>query len=735
MSESQRGKYYAHTCEGKPPQLLKEHLENVAKFCRDGAVERDKELANLIGLAHDLGKYQPSFQRRLAGDNIKVGHSIAGAQELRKLAFCSEKGAKYYTVAEQIACYAIAGHHAGLPDYGSAIDTDDEGGTLTGRLAGKCEDIGAYKDEIELRLCAEVPENYKDKNDFLLKSAFRTRMLFSLLVDGDFIDTEHYMLGERREEQHADLQEFDKRLEAYLKKFKADSVINRTRTNLREQTLKMVNAESNLFVLDMPTGSGKTLTSLNFAIKRAIAKGKKHIIYVIPYTSIIVQIADIFRKIFGPKNVLEHHSDIDYSQMGDEEIRKHDLFTENWDYPLIVTTNVQFFESIYSDKPSRCRKIHNIANSVVCLDEAHILPENYIDPCMSAVKILAEDYNTDFVLMSATMPDYSRFNELENMCDLISDKSRYNVFDRCEIKLLGEKSLDEIASLIDSRPTLIVLNTKKEVNTLYNLISGANKIALTTNLTRHDIDVKIKEIKKALQNGNKNILVVATSLVEAGVDLDFDIVYRELNGLDNILQCAGRCNREGKKQNCFTYVFKNTDASSPDRGTLEGKMHIAFDIIKNSDKIASSENIAHYYNQFFEFDKNNRSRYSFLQYSKISPGDDLRKGLPVLQFQFRTYAKKFNYIDNFDLPILIMNKESEDLLNEYVKCPTRQLKHALNKFIVSVHRWDYDKLNGRNLISAIDFGNGNRIEYLNNSSYYDFELGIKIDTDEDILIF
>ena len=405
--------YYAHSNGSNLDdwQLLIDHLQNVANIASD--LGKDTNLssqARTIGLYHDIGKYSEAFQKRLHGSSKRVDHATAGAIELKNL--MNEEN----PVIGTIFAFCILGHHGGLPDYGSPIDDLSEN-TLCARLKRKenLEDYDAYRtemEEIKIHDLINIRLNPITKSG-AFSVAFLTRMLYSLLVEADFLDTETFMKTE--EKPRGEYDEIDDLVRIYnqfIKQFEQpQTFLHRTRTKILKDCLEASRQKPGLFSLTVPTGSGKTYSSMAFALNHALLNNLKRIIYVIPYTSIIEQNAALFKEILGFQNVLEHHSNfdwkqsMDFEQSDDEELStKLKLASENWDIPVVVTTNVQFFESLFSNKPSRSRKVHNLAQSVIIFDEVQMLPREFIKPCVYSVAELVMNYSSTAIFCTATQP-------------------------------------------------------------------------------------------------------------------------------------------------------------------------------------------------------------------------------------------------------------------------------------------------------------------------------------------
>ena len=341
--------------------------------------------------------------------------------------------------------------------------------------------------------------------------------------------------------------------------------INRRRRKILQECISSgSNTTENLMSLTVPTGGGKTIASMAFALNNAIKNGRQRIIYVIPYTSIIEQNAKVFAGIFGGENVVEHYSSAEYDDTDSEEGNIKRLATENWDAPIIVTTNVQFFESLFSNRTSKCRKLHNIANSVIIFDEMQIIPEGFLKPCLKSIEQLTKQYNCTAVICTATQPSLEKFFERQVINEICSEvENNYDFFRRTTITVLERKLTKEEMSerLKNNSKVLCIVNKKKSANEIFEMLKDEeNTFCLTTNLCSVHRSKILQQIKSCLEE-NKSCRVISTSLVEAGVDLDFPCVYREKAGLDNIIQSAGRCNREGKfsKEDSLTFVFTLSD--------------------------------------------------------------------------------------------------------------------------------------------------------------------------------
>jgi len=721
-------KFYAHTSEKKEWQTLEEHLKNVAKTCSENCGKDDKNLGYKIGLLHDLGKYQESFQERLKGKNISVDHATFGAQ------VAIEKQPE--NLLSHIMAYVIASHHTGLNNGGNAVDIDNS--SLAARLKKKFDVDEAYQkllEEVDLEDIQKIMCNlklttddyYQNREYFSLRFSTKIRMLLSALVDADWIDTETFCMGRQNRGTEVEFNQLLNKLNAYLLKFSADTPINIARKNFSDQIIEHIKSEKSLFKLDMPTGSGKTLTSIRFALNRVVEKHKKRIIYIIPYTSIIDQNAKELKKIFGEENVIEHHSNFDLEKLTIEEQEKYRFATENWDAPIIITTNLQFFESFYANKNSRLRKLHNLRDAIICFDELQTIPLKCLKPCYDAIKILTSEYGTDAVFMTATMPNPDKFIDiLSEAEDLVEDKSEYPLFKRSKISSMGGISLHDFCEQLDlNKSNLIVTNSKKQARIIYENIKDTKKYFLTTWLTSYDRKRLIDEIKNNLLNNNP-ITVVSTSLVEAGVDLDFENVFRWINGIDSILQCAGRCNREGKRNYGETKIFWLSDIDDVKNSETMTKIQITKNILSKFTDIDEPEPCKEYFEKLFE---NKIDTITTLNFSKYFDKTKLLikdKKIPFFSVRFSDYAQDFNYLDNVTVDLIIKNNESEKILNQMEFNPSVVLRRTLQKYIISIYEYELKKLLSNNCVSQTKDGT----YCLEDNRYYDGNFGLKFDIED-----
>ncbi len=507
--------YIAHRAEDGRAQSVKAHLEGTAALSEAFASAFGAaEWGRWAGLAHDIGKYSSAFQRRINDPDHapRTDHSTAGAQEALRRGLAP-------------AAYAIAGHHAGLPDGGSRVDTADDS-TMVGRSKRRVPDCSPWRREVALPQVSPLP--FLGRDGFT--DSFFTRMLYSCLVDADFLDTETFMQGPQPRGEYASLPMLLERLSAKTDGWlnaASGSALNRCRNDILCACMEHgAQWPRGLYTLTVPTGGGKTTASLAFALHHAAERGMKRVIYVIPYPSIIDQTVDVFRGILGEENVLAHYGEAVFRQKAPEDLTPEEyrqlLASENWDAPLVVTTAVQFFESLYANRSSRCRKLHNLADSVIIFDEAQTLPLPYLRPCCAAIAQLVEHYGATAVLCTATQPalrplfgELAQSLQMREICP--GGTALYQTLRRCHLEDLGSLSLEGLASrLREHQQVLCVVNRRKTAQRLYaTLPKDGGSFCLTTLLCAADRRAKLTEIRRRLREGLP-CRVVSTSLIEAG---------------------------------------------------------------------------------------------------------------------------------------------------------------------------------------------------------------------------
>ena len=701
--------YLAHISQDGRRQTVLEHLDGTAELCAGfAAAFRAEDQGRLTGLAHDLGKYSAAFQRRLNG-GAKVDHATAGAAECGKLNQLS-------------AAFAVAGHHGGLPDGGGQGDHYEDN-TLCGRMKkaalGKLEPYEAWRQEIQL------PVIHRKEFPNFLEEIFFTRMLYSCLVDADFLDTETFMAGKVQERGGGDpIEVLGDKLQAHVSGwFPPKTELNRERCAMLERCMEQGERQPpGLYTLTIPTGGGKTTASLAFALCHARTHGLRRLIYVIPYTSIIEQNAQVFRDILGDENVLEHHSGVLYDiedEAGPENARLARA-TENWDMPVVVTTAVQFFESLFANRSSQCRKLHNLAQSVIIFDEAQMLPVPYLRPCVYAISQLVKDYGASAVLCTATQPaldgifrEFLPDKPAVELCP--SEAIHQEVFQRVTFRREGKLSWEAVAERISGqKQALCVVNSRKSAQAVYALLVKEGAFHLSTLMYPAHRKAVLTEIRARLRD-SLPCRVVSTSLIEAGVDVDFPAVFREEAGLDSILQAAGRCNREGKRPagESIVTIFQS-DAPSP--SLFEIPVAAGRQALSRCDRPDSPEAIRCYFQELLDL--------------KGPEALDQKNILTVMEREFmpfRRIAERFHLIDSETKSVYIPLEEGEELVRRLRSGErSRELFRALGQYGVSVYPQHYAALDLAGDLEVLEDGSA----VLTNLALYDSRTGLSITADE-----
>lgn len=716
------------------PHLLSEHLNSVARIAGEFASEfGNKDWAEFAGYLHDLGKYNPDWQkyiRRKTGyydENAHIennrgrpNHSTAGAV-LPFVKFNNSPAAK-------LLAYVIGGHHSGLPDWIGQLDNRiyDKDGELNTADLDKISPIKEATEFISKNIPTSTPSIIKNqKNDSKEQLHMWIRMLFSCLVDADFLDTEKYMSDAMRGGYNS-IEQLKTKFDNYIQTKKSDAELNKKRNAILNQCIQKSKLQPGFFSLTVPTGGGKTLSSMAFALNHALHHNKKRIIVAIPYTSIIEQTAKVFKYgsdideeielrknkgnfLFGEDQVVEHHSNID----PDSETSKNRLASENWDAPIIVTTNVQLFESLFANKTSTCRKLHNIVNSIIILDEAQMLPPEYLKPILSALKGLVKYFGVTVLFMSATQPALKgtigtepvSFTGIEDVTEIIDDPEELaKDFKRVNIhfpeNLNNKSDWEDIAEQLEEyNQVLCIVNTKNDCRKLHSLMPE-DTYHLSTFMCGEERSEKISEIKNKLKNG-ETIRVISTQLVEAGVDIDFPVVYRALSGLDSIAQAAGRCNRENKLPEGGKVVVFVPPTQSPS-GHLQKAEGACKAIIRNKNYQEFTPNL---YTEYFKYFYSNLNTFDKADFEAR-----LVKNANDFTFAFKEFAEKFYLIDSHKQQSIIVWYENTKTgrsslpLIEQLKFAgsSRDLIRKLQRYTVNVYENIFNKIKANNLIQLVN---------------------------------
>jgi CRISPR-associated endonuclease/helicase Cas3 len=688
--------YYAHSLHGRPEaewEPLVDHLTQVSALAAEFADAFGAgAYGRLAGLWHDLGKYSDEFQRYLRqtsdadasseGLRGRVDHSTAGAQHA---------DAALPTPANRLIAYCIAGHHAGLPDF-----VADSEGCLERRLTKTVPNIKAAPGPLLEWAPPPLPAlQWATGDERNFQAALFCRLIFSCLVDGDFLATETFLAPERATARPHPrrLRDLDAELQGFLLKKSATApktTVNAVRHEVLTTCLKSASLPAGLFSLTVPTGGGKTLSSLAFALRHAVIHGQRRIIYAVPFTSIIEQNADVFREALaplGPDVVLEHHSAVDSADPHTNTLWSR-LAAENWDAPLVVTTNVQFFESLFAARPGRCRKLHRIVGSVIVLDEVQTLPVQLLAPSLALLRELVRNYHCSIILCSATQPAVQRRNGfdigLEGVHELVPDRSVvFGAMRRTTVDYVGRMSdVDLAASLAREQQALCVVNTKVQAATLFDRLPvDVARYHLSAGMCPQHRSEVLAVVKRRLRTGEPCVLV-STQVVEAGVDIDFPVVYRAMTGVDSIAQAAGRCNREGRLANGRVLVFEPEDPIPA--GELRQAAETARELLGRFDDLLSPAAVEAYFTLHYWKRKDEWDRRRVLECFK--PGGHL---------DFKEAAERYRLISEEQRPIIIPWGEAGRRLVDRVlggEPPNRDLCRRLQRFTVSNYPRAWDAL-------------------------------------------
>lgn len=649
--------------------LLSEHLAEVERLARRNADAFGLgAFAALMARCHDLGKATPAFQRRVRGAPERVEHSTAGGAFLLEQANARVPTAKapYRTVAE-LAAAGVLGHHTGLPDKsGSEASFRAKIDRYTDPCPHGHVSIGeADLDAARAELAAKAKNSGGVAEHLWFRLAFATRMAFSALIDADRCDTENYRrrcLGQNLRSGGLDLaspapigaqgprilDSMRCSFDAYMARFGTNTPLNRTRAAILAHARASAAMEPGFFTMTVPTGGGKTLASMGFALDHAEAHDKKRVIYVAPFTSIIDQTADNYRRVFGDELVLEHHSGVE--PQDDEDAHRLRTLWEDWRAPLVVTTAVQFFETLFAAHPSRLRKLASVANAVIVIDEVQTLPRGLLRPILEALRVLVTDYGCSIVLCTATQPglDGAALGRQAiplSGRELAPDpEALFTELQRCRIVHGGVMSDDEVLDDLSSqRQALVIVNSRRHALALWSAakargLEGA--VHLSTRqcpVDRRRILARIREDLKA----GLPCVVFATSLVEAGVDIDFPRVWRASTGLDQLIQAGGRCNREGCRPLAESIVTLFEPAAEKPRGAMAGLADDLDVVRRRQEDLGSLQAIEAFFAQL------NRRTSGLLDEHAIL---DL---LGCADLAMRTASEKFRMIETTMVPVVI----------------------------------------------------------------------------------
>lgn len=716
-------------------QSLEDHLEGTRSLAEGfGAGMGLGAEAGLLGKIHDEGKDTAAFQDYIHGrKHRRVDHSTAGAKSFW------ENG--HIGWLQLIGGFCVAGHHTGIPDLGSKVDCAGTS-TLNGRMKKCIPSIRHPQRYLIDSTCLDVDHlNTFIENRNALDVMILTRMLFSCLVDADFLDTEAFMNNQPvRKNEFSSLKEIAAMFWSRLEEdgyFRPKNALNEKRCEILHTCMRKGEGKQGLYSLTVPTGGGKTISSMAFAMKQAMKWHKERIIYVIPYLSIIEQTADVFQALLGNHAVLESHSQVDYDSLpeeGSEEAGRvaesMKLAAENWDAPVVITTNEQFFESLYANKTSRCRKLHNIANSVIILDEAQMMPVDFLKPCLHVLEQLVHYYGCTVVLCSATQPELGRYlqkNPIQkNPIEIMENVGElFQFFKRVTFDIDGETDYAEIAKKLDEcEQVLCIASTKKEAEKIVELLDG-EAMYLSTNLCPAHRREIIREMKTRLRDGNP-CRVVSTSIISVGVDIDFPVVYLQYTGLDSLIQGAGRCNREGRQslQKSRAHIFWTKESK---KSLFMRKEKQVTDMIRkkyNAEEMTEPSAIRTYFENWYQSNEGN------LDYREI---EKLAQSL-----SFAEIGKRFHLIQDSTKSVFIPFDEKARNIKEQLMMGnrSRQLMRAAGAYMINVRyskaqgQSDFMKLLTQGQIEM--FPGDENLAYLVNMEDYDAELGLKIKSEDGV---
>lgn len=745
----------------REPQDLFQHMKGVAVLARGFAAPFCAgDWSEFMGYLHDLGKFTEGWQRAI---RVDTGYELGSFAETNEgKGHHSTVGAVFAMNAQKpewyrkVLAYVVAGHHAGLPD----CEPGGRGACLLTRIFGEDPSAGIDPKQLDfLNILNKTPQikdfmsslSFPSSSPLALRRTLEApcreamhlwiRMLFSCVVDADFLDTERFMSPEKFAARgaYSDLGELKRKLDRFMHEKSVSAkpcIVNDLRVKVLKACREKALLPPGFFTLSVPTGAGKTLASMVFALDHALAHGKRRVVVGIPYTSIIEQTAKVYKygrdtvdetalesPLFGEQNVVEHHSNLDPEQ----ETQYGRLAAENWDAPIIVTTNVQLFESLSAARTSACRKLHNIVGSVIILDEAQMLPTPYLLSILANLRHLVEYFGVTVLFCTATQPTFvgkigegtASFPGIESAVE-IYDSERpelYTSLERVVFHLPGrDKCYTEWQPLAEEmtefKRVLCVVNTRKSAKDLHALMPEGT-LHLSGLMCAEDRSDTIAKVKERLSEANECVRVVSTQLVEAGVDIDFPVVYRAFAGIDSLIQSAGRCNREGRMQEPGRVIIFNSPIPCP-RGLLAKGEESARLILEGQSSFQLSDELfRRYFREFYgklrDFDEPQMKK------RMLSPGADF-------SYQFRSFASNYHLIDDQAQRSILVpyhsdrtGKDSAPLIQELEKRIDWELVRKLQRFTVSVPENTYRNMWKDGLLRLV--GEGAHVTLSSPASY------------------
>lgn len=719
-----------HDPESGRTQTLAEHSRTVAMLCRKyGEKINCPNLAELCGYLHDMGKAKQEFQTYLLQNDTtlrgKINHSSAGAQYIIEKYGDSKN--LYQKTAAQIIALAVLSHHSGLIDCLS-VDGED---IFSKRIhpekdthyeesrdnflheilsEEKIEELFS-KAETEIK---NIIDRYKGKIEVRFQLGLITRHILSCVIDADRYDSCCFAEEKTSEDTDYHLETawntLLENLEEKLDKLKPETPIDKSRREISDTCREAAEKMGGIYRLSVPTGGGKTLSSLRYALAHAKKYHKTHIYYAIPYTTIIDQNAEVIKNILGTEQyILEHHANLIRENETAEELGKYSHLTERWDTPIILTTTVQMLNTLFLGKTASVRRMHNLADSIIIFDEVQQIPLKTLSMFNTALNYLAENCGTTIILCTATQPALETTAKpvrLSEPAELVSDTTElFRKFKRVEItdsRKDGGYTAADLAEFIRHNRkgnTLCILNTKTAAENLYRELESEKETYqlyyLSTNLCPAHRKKIIKDLIEQLKTSDKPILCVSTQLIEAGIDISFDTVIRSLSGLDSIAQAAGRCNRHGKQKTGTVHIINSSEEhlnNLPD--ILAGQIQTDRIIreFKNSPAefehdLLSPKSISRYYQLYFQeaegtSEKNsklnypipkstiypsNTTLYDLLQYNKNGVTAAQNKNISFtypLKQAFSAAGKEFRVIEENSISVLAPYEKGKDLIRK-----------------------------------------------------------------------
>ena len=758
-------RHFAHSLDRRPAsdwEPLADHLHAVAGRAADFAAVFDAAGWGLLaGRWHDLGKYSDAFQARLRG-GASPDHAAPGTRHALDAAAAD--------LGNRVLAAAIAGHHAGLADWRRSTDPDAPAAPrpLAERLAGDTEDCPAVPPYVAAavplplppRLLAAVTADSaaNDAGRAAFRVAFFGRMLFSALCDADFLETERFYVnaeppagrsprpsgGPTVGELAGVLDEF-----LHVKTAAAEPTpVNARRAEILAACRRRAADPPGLFSLTVPTGGGKTLSGLAFALNHAAVRGLRRVVTAVPFTSITGQTAGVYREVFarlGPDVVLEHHS----AREVERDTPTTRLAAENWEAPVVVTTNAQLLESLFAGRPGKCRKLHRLANSVIVLDEAQALPPGLLAPCLRALAELVEVYGCTVVLCTATQPALERRDEfpvgLSGVTEIAPHPpALYSAMRRVRCEWVGDLPDGHLAAELADRPqALCVVNTRRHAAAVWDATrdalgldedgcEAAGLIHLSTNLCAAHRAERLNEVRRRLRD-DEPCRVVSTQLIEAGVDVNFPAVWRAVCGLDSAAQAAGRCNREGRAAEGVLTLFEPVPSDEVKTVVPRGMLAAAADVTR--ELIASGQYpdllAPAAVRRFFELFLWRRERGNGWDDPGVLGCFTLDHTAGDVIAQYATAAAKFRLIADDQTPVYVpWGADGRALLNRLRHGPPdRALVRKLRRFAVGVYDRHFDLLRAAGDVEDPHAGteNAERFWLLANPDLYDARLGLRTD--------